>query len=64
MAFRKCIIKTCDNDATPRTVFCQNCGAGINSWSHRRVAERLERRRKLGIYTGRMEVAIEERKKR
>lgn len=51
---RKCYTPTCDNTSTPRTNFCQNCGANINMWLHRPKGKRLERKEKLALYIGRM----------
>lgn len=56
---RKCAIITCDNPATPKTQFCENCGANVHTWLRRRPAERLQRKAKLMLYNGRMDTVLE-----
>jgi predicted amidophosphoribosyltransferase len=45
---------TCDERSTARTDFCKNCGANINHWSARPLADVQARVGRLDKYRARM----------
>jgi len=59
----KCIIENCDNSISERSqlTICPLCRCTLYRWSSRRPAEVLERRRRLTMYSSRMDNLNERR---
>ena len=52
--FKKCEMTNCLYENLTKGPYCTNCNANIRTWSKRPVAQLLERKRKLSLYSGRM----------